>query len=306
MLSREEYIRLSMEQNLFWLRIMKEHAIFIESIMPPIQERLASEADRFKQQFEQLLAAAIRLSNASVSKEALASGQYYTRFTDEAERIMQQFTGISINRGLTLMETNIEPFTPYTDYSAGKEQEVNLLNQKILRLLQQFIEFKANLFHNQASCLLVTFEYTAVFEHILHEGQEYRKVLTNLQKREAPDETVSPEEINFWTHIMSEHAKVLRGRFDPTEEILFTEASKYAAIFDELLKSLQSIADLDPIIVASEQMVYDFANFKAVVTRALIECKARAILFPLFTDHLLREAIHYFTLLKAGNIDMVE
>ena len=297
MLSREEYILMSMEENLFWLRIMKEHAIFIESIMPPIQERLSREADRFKQQFEQLLAVAIRLANDSVSREALETGQYYTRFTDEAEKLMQQFTGIPINRNLTLMETNIEPLTPYSEFTPAHEHEVDVLNKNILILLQSFIGFKENLFSNQAACLLVTFEYTSVFEHILHEGQEYRKSLTSLQKREAPDTSIPSEELDFWNHIMSDHSKVLRGRFDPTEQLLINEANQYAAIFDELLRNQQITPLYEPTVNETRNAVDELSNFKAIVTKGLIECKIRAILFPLFTDHLLREARHFRSLL---------
>lgn len=109
MLSREEYVRISLESDLFWLRIMKEHAIFLESAIPPMNSNLAMEADHLKKVFEELLNRAITLASTSVSREALLSGENYTRFTYEAERIMQHFTGIYIDRNLTYLETNIEP-----------------------------------------------------------------------------------------------------------------------------------------------------------------------------------------------------
>jgi hypothetical protein len=81
MLPREEYIRLSLLYNLFWLRIMKEHAIFMESMMLPPARLLSAQADRYKQQYERLLATAIRLAGGALPKYVLQSGHYYTRYT---------------------------------------------------------------------------------------------------------------------------------------------------------------------------------------------------------------------------------
>jgi hypothetical protein len=52
MLSREEFIRLSLELNLFFGRIAKEHSIFIETSFTGKDQNLAREADNLKVQFE--------------------------------------------------------------------------------------------------------------------------------------------------------------------------------------------------------------------------------------------------------------
>ena len=48
MISREEYIRLSLELNLFFARIAKEHSIFIEGAFTAKDADLAREADMLK------------------------------------------------------------------------------------------------------------------------------------------------------------------------------------------------------------------------------------------------------------------
>ena len=45
LLSREEFIKKSLEINLFFMRIMKEHLIFIIAGLPSINEELIEEAD---------------------------------------------------------------------------------------------------------------------------------------------------------------------------------------------------------------------------------------------------------------------
>lgn len=41
------------------------------------------------------------------------------------------------------------------------------------------------------------------------------------------------------------------------------------------------------------------SDFKANTTQGLLECKVKAIMAPLYTDHLLREANHYIYLLQS-------
>jgi len=290
MLSREEYIRLSLEFNLFWLRIMKEHAIFIESTIPAAVRQIAVEADRFKQQFERLLELCIRLANGWVSEDALRSGQYYTRYTDEAERNMQQFTGISINRELTLQETNIEPFTGSSEATARLEQQVSNLNESILNLMNAFLEFKAGLLNSQSGCRLYTFTYTAVLDHILREGEEYVQKLSTIQRGERPPAEIVNQDIYFWNTIMGDHAKTMRGLFDPTETEFFNEADRYAKMYEEILRiSTESRAPADNTVEA----VTGISEFKSETTAGLIGCDIKALMLPLFTDHLLREANHF-------------
>ena len=112
MLTREEYIRLSLELNLFFGRIAKEHSIFLKSSFTAKDIRLAEEAENFKIQFENLLAEAISLANGVISPEVIASGELVTPLTLNAERISQYYTGIQINSNLTLAEMGLAAGSP--------------------------------------------------------------------------------------------------------------------------------------------------------------------------------------------------
>ncbi|MBR0599561.1 DUF2935 domain-containing protein [Sinanaerobacter chloroacetimidivorans] len=293
MLTSEEFVRMSLEANLFWIRIMKEHAIFIESVILPPERQLALEADNFKQQFEALLEAVISQSNGFVTREALHSGEFYTRYTDEAERLTQQYTGIAINRNLTLMETNIEPMNPSTMVTDLKAQEVFALNQRILSQMQAFLQFQTNLLNRQASCQIFTLLYTSVIEHVVLEGRDYYRTLTNLQNKTA--DMFLPQDEFFWNRLMADHAKAIRGLLDPVESDLFYEANRFANYFSELLEKAFLIppTDENPLI-----QVREFGDFKGLITQGLISCKVEAIMLSLYTDHLLREANHYIRLLQ--------
>lgn len=289
MLNIEEYIRLSLENNLFWTRIMKEHAIFIESSMPAPQRHLAMQAEQFKQQFDRLLAETIRLANGSISGNDLNSGKYFTRYTEAAEQATQQLTGIPIDSNLTRMEYNIQPSNQYS-FLQPKAQEVYMLNQNILNQVNAFARFKTDLYNLQASCQLFTFLYTSVYEHVFHEAQKYMEILNGLQQK---DENHNKDFESFWNHHMSDHSKVMRGLFDPIEAEHFNTADRFAKIFDTIINN--------PAVSKAEELeaTKALSEFKSNTTQEILECKVKSLMSPLFTDHILREANYYINLLQA-------
>ena len=269
-----------MERNLFWARIMKEHAIFIESAIPPLYQKLALQARQFKQQLSVLLAETIRLSDGAVTAAALQSGQYYTRYTEAAEQAVKHLTGLDTDSALTQSTYDIKPAALGSE--GPPEDAVRILNTQLLNIVRSLAAFKSDLYNSQTSCRIFTFLYPADLAHVLHEAMHYIGVLTALENR---DERVRETDRPFWTENMGDHAKSMRGLFDPTEIHYFNEANRFAQVFDALAAEPAS-----PRVLPETQNI---ALFKADTTQALLECKVRSLMNPLFTDHLLREANHF-------------
>lgn len=81
----ESYATLSLETHLFFARIMKEHALFLEAGFPCKEEKWIERADSFRQQFEDLLRDTVQISDRRVNHEILKSGELVTEFTIPAE-----------------------------------------------------------------------------------------------------------------------------------------------------------------------------------------------------------------------------
>lgn len=297
MTSKESYIQCSLQYHLFWIRILKEHAIFIEATMPPPGKEYADQADTYKQQYDQLLEVAIKLSNGVIPLSVLESGQFYTQYTEEAERLAQLNTGITINSQLTRMAYDIVPCT--ADYTATNknEQDVFMLNQNLLNLTTSFVQFQADLLNKRVSCGLFTMMYTADILHILMEAKRYLEILKRLQNR---DDSFLSDYKSFWSHNMADHAKVMRGQLDPTETSYFNAANQFANTFD-----LLSTAEMNPDTFPSDREILSdtiaISDFKSDTTNGLITCKIQAIMLALYTDHILREANHFIYLMYAGS-----
>jgi len=302
MLTREEYIRLSLELNLFFVRIAKEHSVFLESSFTAKDARLAQEADNLKVQFEMLLAEIIPLANGVISPEVIASGELVTPLTLNSERISQFFTGIQINSNLTLAEAGLTG-RPYFMASPAMEQRVYMLNQKAIGLTNALAQFKSRILNEVISCRLFTTNYPLLIDHILREARFYLSMLTKLQNRQEilTQRDLLDQEI-FWNRIMAEHSKFIRGLLDPTEAQLISTANNFGNEFDELtMKALaahEQEANLAGLTGESLGATKDLRDFKETGTKGLIDCSIKAIAYPLLGDHVLREANHYIRILK--------
>lgn len=81
MLSREEFIIISLEINLFFQRIMKEHLFFIETSLQPVEADRMAEANALKQSFEHLLAETVFYANGVITEESIRSNSFVTPYT---------------------------------------------------------------------------------------------------------------------------------------------------------------------------------------------------------------------------------
>lgn len=143
----QNYIVNSLEQHLFFARIMKEHAFFLKVSLLPPNTNLAKEGERLLRQFEALLSRTITLSNNVVRCCVLNSGELFTEFTDRAEFQTQRFTGTFINRELTARAMRLTGRNCDADLciSQALAHQVQQLNRDGLALVDHLINYKERL-----------------------------------------------------------------------------------------------------------------------------------------------------------------
>jgi hypothetical protein len=305
MLSTKEFIRQSLELNLFFLRIMKEHSFFLEAGFTPKNSNLAQEGDNFRQGFTKLLGEAITLSNGVISPMVKQSGEIVTNFTLAAEKATEFYTGVQLNTNVTKAEEAIVS-DGNIDCSKCLESKVRELNSRILEAVEDIIRYKTVILNGMLSCNLFTFNYPLLIDHVRREAIFYHKLLSRLQEGIVIDivrEAV--EQQRFWNRIMAEHAKFIRGLLDPTEEALIKTANLFGNEFDVLTAKAIKLNDkISEITEEDLKATKDIRNFKAQGTAGLLNCDIRSIIVPLLGDHVLREANHYLRLLKIFNKEL--
>ena len=297
----ENYVTLSIETHLFFARIMKEHALFLEAGFPCKETQWIQRADRLRNEFENLLRQVMQFNCGLMNHEILKSQELVTQFTLQAERRTSQLTGISIDHRITMAEQQLE-----ADCSGNRHKRmirsIDQLNRKAIHLLDELIGFKESILREVEEGCLFTFNYPFLIQHILREAKLYRSILTDL----VEDQRVSYKKIRdqemFWNQIMMEHAWFIRGLLDPTETELIESADHFAVEYGELLEMArtQNCKAMDGIRRKSLEETLKYRKFKEAGAEGILNCEIASLILPLLADHVLREANHYIRILECG------
>ena len=297
MLDSKEFVELSLELNLFFSRIMKEHMIFAEISLPIKESHLILEADNMKISFEGLLKEATELANGNITEEAIESKEFVTPYTLDAEMKLESLFGACINKDITKKQLNLKPIKEAGHHHI--EDQVYDLNNRIINLLMDLIKFKEDLLSNVLDCKLATFMYPEMLDHILQEAKFYMELLLDLQERKTSKKDIIEKQL-FWNHVMEDHALFIRGYLDLSEKELIKKANEFAELFDKLIKETKEAdkKDVKKVTEKNLKATEDLKKFKEDGTKGLLKCEIKAILTPLLADHVLREANRYIRLLK--------
>ncbi len=282
MIDNQKYVILSLELHLFFSRIMKEHALFLEAGFTNKNYNLAMEADHYKKQFEDLLSYTVSASNGIIRPDILYSEELVTTLTSVAEQKTEEFTGIEINKNITTRELNLQSGV---NPQVGQDlvNYVAQLNSDAIRLLDGLINFKERVLDGVLSCTIFTSNYPLLLEHIIHEANLYRSYVVDLENK-IDIESKNAKEIElFWDHIMMEHALFMRGLLDPSEGELINTSNDFAIKFNELIEKTNEMTDSNIKNITEETLneTVEFKDFKEAGASGIEQCKIKSIILPL-------------------------
>ncbi len=291
----ENYISESLALHLFFGRIMKEHSLFLKAGFTPACSNFSARAEFYKQEFEKLLERTVALSNGTINKDVLHSGEIVTEFTIEAERQTERFTGISINRNITQRELKLNHCNCCK--MPNLFQQVKNLNRTACRLLDGLIALKEEVLAKVCCCQIFTMSYPLLIEHIIREAKLYKKYIDELENNGTLCMESMKETECFWNQIMMEHALFIRGLLDPTETELLHSADGFAQNYAALLRNCHSTQN-KMLSANTLTETKKFRDFKIAGVEGIENCKIRSLILPLLADHVLREANHFIRILE--------
>jgi hypothetical protein len=282
---------------------MKEHMFFIEAAFTPQNFGLQTAATNLKERASNLLSRVVSIANNKVSASAVEAGDFVTKHTLNAENATSYYTKIPFDTSITQMEYELVPAmnTALSNYDINS---IISLNNEAHQLVSDIIEYKTALLNQILKCSIFTMNYPLLIDHILREAKYY---LVKIERLQYPDQSMTKEDVMkeeiFWNTIMAEHSKFIRGLLDPTEEELLNVSNMFANEFDELTREAEmadnKVYESLGVTQKSITEVQKIRAFKEQGTEGLLNCKIKSIILPLLADHVLREANHYFKLLKS-------
>lgn len=298
MLSDRDFIKQSLDINLFFLRIMKEHAFFLETSILEKNADLQQEARNFQKIFGDLLVRTINLAFGVVNLKNDA----LTEHTLDAERKSASLTGVPIDKNITKLEMELLCSRNNDQCNLTLVEDISELNCQVIEATKRIFDFKTTALQAVLDCKLYTTAYPLLIDHIRREAGLFIELLVELQKREdicIIEDALSQEA--FWNRIMAEHSKFIRGLLDPSEDDLIEIANDFANEFDELrqkaLVAIDRTCLLRDVTEESLEATKRLRDFKEQTDEGLLDCKIKSIALPLLADHVLREANHYLILL---------
>lgn len=289
---------MSLELNLFFGRIMKEHMIVMQTRFLIKDSNYILEAENLKKSFEEILSETVKLSNGVISQEAIDSNEFVTQYTLDAEKKVEFLSGVCINKDITKNEMKLTS-DPDFKYSASLEEYVFDLNNRIINLITDLIKFKENILAQILDCNVFMAMYSEMLKHLLREAKFYLKLLLDLQERVMSKKNILEKEI-FWNDIMGEHAQFVRGYLDPTERELMKKAHNLAKTFEKLRDKTKEADKKEACEITEKNLeaTEEIKQFNTDATTGLLNCEIRAIMTPLLGDHVLREANRYIRIME--------
>ncbi|MHB1167639.1 MAG: DUF2935 domain-containing protein [Carboxydocellales bacterium] len=307
MISLPDYIRKSLETNLFFARIMKEHVIFLEAGFVCKDEGPIRQADNFKNAFNAILCETVNLANGVVSQDSLAAQEFVTNNTLAAEQKTQNLSGIPIDLNLTKAEMALVGDS--LNIAPQLQGAVHTLNQKAIAWSAAIADFKGSILNSVLACNLFTWNFPLLLDHVRREALMYNMMLTKLQNAENPDDPAMAAQLEaFWNRIMADHSLFIRNYLDPTEENLFATAQNFANQFKQLTAEAEAADQNAPAVEAvtrrSLVAAQSIRDFKKQGTELILMCRIKSLINPLLGDHVTREANHFIRLLRklAGTV----
>lgn len=299
MVSINNFARQSLELNLFFLRLMKEHSLFLVAGFLPKNSDYINEALVYHNELNQLLKRAVELAKGVVE----ITNEDVTDYTMESEKAVSKLTGIPIDTALTKAELDLKNQSLNRINDSTLENDVRSLNERSINSVKNLIRFKTRLLNDMLACDIMYHHYPTFVEHNRLEAMLFVDVLSNYQNNNLNyyNDLVNNEV--FWNHIMEEHSKFIRGLLDPCEDDLFNVADEFANTFTTLLAKSHSALNNPSLVPELTRESYSATKklnaFKQQATVSLLSCELKSMLDPLAADHVLRESYHYLRLLES-------
>lgn len=302
MLSRNKYIRGSLDIHLFFGRIMKEHAFFLQAGFTQKDTSYIEHANKLRMELDKLLLDVVNLANGVASSGVIKSGEVVTEHTLRAEEVSTFYTGIKIPTDITKKEMELVGGDGNIN-NPKLEKEVDLINKRAIDLVTELIEFKVDILENVLACKMFTLNYPLLIDHILREANLYLSMVERLQCRKDMniDKEIYGQQL-FWNRIMAEHSLFIRGLLDPTENELININNDFANEFDglveEVILAINKTLPIEQVTQDSLEATKRIRDFNIQATEGLTDCKIESIIIPLLADHVLRESSHFLRLLN--------
>lgn len=301
MLNNEEFLTVSLENGLFYLRTIREFCANIKLAFLNKNIEYSKKAEGFADRCEELGAILTKYADGNLSKKFLDSKSIVTEYTLPSELLTEKLFGIDINTDITRNELVLKPGIP----GNITNEEVNIImevNKKALTLTQEFIEYLTDIFEKEKKLELFSYSYPALIKYMIEETKLYNSYLERLIRKEKVDPSFVTDYQYMFITSMKDAASFLRSMVNPSEEEFYIKAESFYVEFEHLLNEYKSTAlspDLQEALTTKTlKAVKRFSDYISNCIKNVLDSKLYYIVEPIFLDNLYTEANYFIYILE--------
>lgn len=308
MLTNEEFYIQSLRDHLYYLRTIREFCITIELSFYKNNLEYINRSQEYAKRCDALSLEAISYTGGFVSREALESEIYVSKFSLACERLTEKLFGIEIDTVITEKELS---------FQMGMNKEINEnainkikdLNRRALEFAKDFSSFCEEIRDKQDSNSLFSFAYSDFFNYLFDEVNTYILDLERIIRMEGYSPVYAVGYEYNYAVTLQKTARFIRDWVDVSHTDVFDMASFYVNSFGELI-DLYLKASISPDVQETLSkntilLLTDYQDFLRGILSRLINKKLYFITPPVSIDNIYTSVNFYkFTLkLQEKEID---
>ena len=301
-----QFILSSVELNLFFARIVKEHATFLQGMLGKVYGNsvLTHEAMALKNRFSKILSQTISLTKGlPINRELFNSYELVTDLTLYAERAAEFFSGIPINGELTILELSLSK-EPKIRKMPPTVKEIAELNAQAIDAATKINDLLVKIRSILSGTIVFKTRPSFLIDHILSENRFYLQSLGKLQNLKKTNDNLEPAEVIkteiFWNQNVGEHLTMGIEIFGLTQDRQY-ELVNLKREFEELISVLPTIQNKLHLQAVTQRTLKSIVLLKDIIKHKMdiILEDNKPSWLPLLIDHGTREINRYHRLLKS-------
>ena len=307
MLTEEEFYKESIDENLYYLRTLRDFCINIELSFygdNPYKDRAAAIAKKSQDLGREI----VTFTNGKVPNKGVNYQIYYTQYTIETERLTEKLFGINLATDITESQLKLVP-TDTFEINDELIRNMISINDRVSTLANDFIELAREIRDEMTSNNLFSYSYPTMYNFMIITIELYIGELNRLKEMISKDPIIALDTEYGYNITAYEITSFLRGLIDPN-------ANSYIEVLNNILNEIypQLLEDYNSLPLSPENQKSLTERSIAVIRRIrllisnmlrdLLDAKLYFIIEPLAIDNFYRNINYFLYALNTNDFDV--
>ena len=307
MLTEEEFYKESIDENLYYLRTLRDFCINIELSFygdNPYKDRAATIAKKSQDLGREI----VTFTNGKVPNKGINYQIYYTQYTLETERLTEKLFGINLATDITESQLKLVP-TDTFEVNDETIKTMTSMNARAIDIANEFIILAREIREEMTSNNLFSYSYPTMYNFMIITIELYIGELNRLKEMIRKDPIIALDTEYGYNITAYEITSFLRGLIDPN-------ATQYIEVLNNILNEIypQLLEDYNSLPLSPENQQNLTERSIAVIRRIrllitdmlkdLLAAKLYFIIEPLAIDKFYRNINYFLYALNANNFNV--